>query len=383
MVAPSRQYPRDDKQTLTVTAQTQHHRIALSICSPWINNGTNHIRRAWASAPTDPLASLPPTYTTDISNNPDPVTTISSLTRAAPTIRPAVDATIRVSMSSQSAPLHDTSIGVNADQTAPKTMVQAPPASGSPIPGSGSPKVIGPAQLQPGDSTEAGLHDSSSGDHSVHNNAAIDPDDSRNVSSAGHERPTILGPDTARQTSPTELQPTLLTAAAISVKQSNDSHGRGPKVVPASTSNIRVSGQVFDSVAPFPASTVLVGPLTTDFTPPESCTTLGHFTAFNATGNKDASLDIVWAFERGQLCADVAIADGCLPSKYMEKFSQNLGTANYLETIPVFSPGDRCPIGYEGACTMVPQTEMADPQGKTLAWAALQEGDMAIGCCPR
>ncbi|CEJ83169.1 hypothetical protein VHEMI03190 [[Torrubiella] hemipterigena] len=184
------------------------------------------------------------------------------------------------------------------------------------------------------------------------------------------------------QTTVAESRFATLHGASISGKQVIGSQSADSHIQSTSVSNIRVVGQVFDSLVPLPASKVVVGPLTTDFTPPQSCTTLGKFADYRADTSAEPSLSVIWTFKRGRLCADVQIADGCLPSQFIQTFSQKLGGGHQLETIPVYSPGDRCPVGYEGACTMVPQTQMTDLQGKTLAWAALQYGEMAIGCCP-
>lgn len=363
-------------------AQTDVSRTSTSLTYP---TPTQH--SSGYSSTFTPKAISPPDHLSNFSTQ--SISTTSWPSAGSPVVNCHADRTAGGTCTSVYNTHHD-SPNIDKPSSISEETIPVSGIPGNVHPGPGEPKVSLGNPQNPRPDFESQSHlaaptgtsqpDPASDDHSAHNNPIINPGTFSQVS-VGLMDQQQSAPDRGggRQTLLTESQSAPVDGDSISGSQASGSQNRDSQVHSTGISNPREPGQIFDSLAPLPPSKVVVGPFTTDFTPPQSCTTLGHFAAFVT----DPPLKARWTFKRGQLCADVDIADGCLPTQFMETFSQKLGSGNQLETIPVFSPGDRCPVGYEGACTMVPQTQMTDLQGKTLAWAALRYGEMAIGCCPR
>lgn len=143
-----------------------------------------------------------------------------------------------------------------------------------------------------------------------------------------------------------------------------------------------------------------IGPLTTTFTPPQSCDQYGiisHYGIIDGfSGQYTAPLYYVGL--RGPACelhTLSSFAPDCLPPLYggiynraLEKgttiwAASNTPASQSLPPVPYFSPGNACPVGFETACTM-----MATPSDYPLAvgitsWSRLGSHQIGIGCCPK
>lgn len=147
----------------------------------------------------------------------------------------------------------------------------------------------------------------------------------------------------------------------------------------------RPPNQVLSSIDAFPPTFVAVAPLTTDFRPPATCASLGQFKNFVESPETSVSAPHnIFTWKYGQSCGpSSSIGADCLPFPFAQSLTKFAGTVGFATTLPVFSPADRCPQGYTGACTMVPTQNTADPKGSTLEWPALGSTQVAFGCCPR
>lgn len=136
------------------------------------------------------------------------------------------------------------------------------------------------------------------------------------------------------------------------------------------------------------STTSNVGPLTTIFTPAESCTSiLAYMTLAPDTVFSDrfSSLSLLY-ISRGVACGSgspfnpVAPDSACYPSGFTEVNSNWFADAS---ATPVFSPGVLCPSGFtadrgvyrRGDDTGAPTTGLASEYG-------LKPGELAVGCCP-
>ena len=142
------------------------------------------------------------------------------------------------------------------------------------------------------------------------------------------------------------------------------------------------------------STTTNLGPLTTVFTPPDSCTTLIY--AESDANLTDAfpqtSFDrFVYAATCGTVFANAyGVGPDCVPSKYGEAYNKIVESSS-LETVmwPVYSPGLHCPAGYYSACAFSKPLRSATPGSQTtdtfssMMYSLVQPGEVAFACCPR
>lgn len=132
------------------------------------------------------------------------------------------------------------------------------------------------------------------------------------------------------------------------------------------------------SPTPAPTSRTIIGPLTTTFTPPAECTTIGAF----RSGRGVAS------FYRSAGCSNSALIDAttCLPPASSPLPSSVLNTDANLNGLGIYSPGLACPAGYVTACKQQMDARGSDvpPQdaSSTKFQFPLIPNETAVGCCP-
>ena len=115
------------------------------------------------------------------------------------------------------------------------------------------------------------------------------------------------------------------------------------------------------------ASVLILGPLTTIFTPPARCST--HTWAICST------CTVQHAFQ-GIDCEQGDNTE-CWPHV---TWGVDRPEGQYFMGLGVYSPGISCPHGYTAACTST-----GGGQSGSGGWSAqfrVQEGETAIGCCP-
>ena len=132
------------------------------------------------------------------------------------------------------------------------------------------------------------------------------------------------------------------------------------------------------TAAPIRTSRTIIGPLTTTFTPPAECLTLGAF----GTGSGAVS------FYRAEGCSNSRLIDAttCWPPASSSLPPSVLNTDANLNGLGIYSPGLACPSGYTTACK-----EQLDSRGSDVPPAnasstrfqfPLIPNETAVGCCP-
>lgn len=129
------------------------------------------------------------------------------------------------------------------------------------------------------------------------------------------------------------------------------------------------------------ATTTNLGPLTTTFVPAPQCSdlTIEANTPITTSGYS-FNADVLYGYQCSSKSA--IVSSGCVPISYatfLDSLRQETDRAS--GTFPVYSPGNACPAGYGASCTMTSGTGFTT--GIQKQWSLLQEGETAIGCCPR
>ncbi|KAK2608990.1 hypothetical protein QQS21_002470 [Conoideocrella luteorostrata] len=143
-----------------------------------------------------------------------------------------------------------------------------------------------------------------------------------------------------------------------------------PAKVTVSSITSLTTTRIVPSIAPFDTrGTDLIsnlGPLTTTYTPPSSCSSLKTF---------GDGLGSHW-FTYGYVSKDneVKSAENCVPSYYQGKLPRGARQ--------VFSPGNACPVGYGPSCTAVASGATIAIAPTVILWDDLKSGETAIACCP-
>ena len=127
-----------------------------------------------------------------------------------------------------------------------------------------------------------------------------------------------------------------------------------------------------------PTTRSILGPLTTTFTVPESCTSLGAF----GTGPSAQS------FYLGVGCSNSSVTDAttCWPPPTTSLKPTVLNNDNKLNGLGAYSPGLYCPSGYVTACAQQKDAQGNDkPPTSTTSYSfqfPITSSETAIGCCP-
>lgn len=154
---------------------------------------------------------------------------------------------------------------------------------------------------------------------------------------------------------------------------------------------VRVNpGRTAQSIYP----TVNLGPLTTTFTAPSSCSSYTMAYRGHVRGQT-----MVYQFDYGKTCGfdDRRVVDAaCLPPRYAAAYNNMDGATNEENVVyPVFSPASICPVGYSSACGFAGPTttgtasagaETAPITGDRFGFTmsrVLASGQIGVGCCRR
>lgn len=136
--------------------------------------------------------------------------------------------------------------------------------------------------------------------------------------------------------------------------------------------------------------TVNLGPLTSTFTPPLSCSSLTLSSSFTLRNHMDRIV-----FNYGRRCLGVVEAtpkvdEPCYPPRYGAAF-ERLQRLTRNNVYPVFSPASICPSGYTSACGFtssnatiaIASAENVVNEFEMMMNTLLEETQTAIACCPR
>ncbi|OAA40442.1 hypothetical protein BBO_06026 [Beauveria brongniartii RCEF 3172] len=135
--------------------------------------------------------------------------------------------------------------------------------------------------------------------------------------------------------------------------------------------------------------TVNLGPLTSTFTPPLSCSSLTLSSSFTLRNHMDR---IVFNYGRrclGVLEATPKIDEPCYPPRYGAAF-ERLQRLTRNNVYPVFSPASICPSGYTSACGFkssnatiaIASAEHVINEFEMMMNTLVEETQTAIACCP-
>lgn len=189
------------------------------------------------------------------------------------------------------------------------------------------------------------------------------------------------------------------------------------------------------------ATRVNLGPLTTTFSPPGDCTSLRFINEnvvfmgaaigygcyevqwSSAPCTTDSGIlppihicptaqtitvdvlgsTIVWSCQPSQtgtqsvsFCAvkstsanrDFSLTQSCYPPNFASSFKPtSYDTGKWSSHPPIYSPGLACPSGYLPTCTVErikgsTNSAAAATNANNVIWSLLNEGEIAIGCCP-
>ncbi|KAM3441679.1 hypothetical protein MY4824_001457 [Beauveria thailandica] len=135
--------------------------------------------------------------------------------------------------------------------------------------------------------------------------------------------------------------------------------------------------------------TVNLGPLTSTFTPPLSCSSLTLSSSFTLRNHMDRII-----FNYGRRCLGVVEAtpkvdEPCYPPRYGAAF-ERLRRLTKNNVYPVFSPASICPSGYTSACGFkssnatiaIATAEHVINEFEMMMNTLLEETQTAIACCP-
>ncbi len=115
------------------------------------------------------------------------------------------------------------------------------------------------------------------------------------------------------------------------------------------------------------------GPLRTLFSPLPSCS---EILLYEISALPPDSQTIAFIYAGGyDTSVGATVRDKCLPSKFNE--------GHMLGSMPVFSPGRICPVGYGPSCTIVAPGATIAAATTVQIWDKLPIEETAIGCCPR
>ncbi|KAH8172262.1 transmembrane alpha-helix domain-containing protein [Sarocladium implicatum] len=131
-------------------------------------------------------------------------------------------------------------------------------------------------------------------------------------------------------------------------------------------------------------STVLVGPLTTTFTPPSECSTilLSEFDLAGLTGFAGH-----WGYQCQVGEASLVPKPTCFPESHLSNWPTEYDRSS--ADILVYSPGYVCPAGWTSACSISRGQGDKEPtasgtrgifSGTQIMWNAIQPGQAIVGC---
>lgn len=129
------------------------------------------------------------------------------------------------------------------------------------------------------------------------------------------------------------------------------------------------------------ATTTNLGPLATTFMPASGCSLLTIETNTPVTTSGYLfNVDLLYGYQCSSKSA--IVSSDCVPISYAPFLDQlRNDTDRQSGTFPVYSPGNACPAGYGASCTMT--SGIGFTTGIQRQWSLLQNGETAIGCCPR
>lgn len=119
-----------------------------------------------------------------------------------------------------------------------------------------------------------------------------------------------------------------------------------------------------------PHETLNLGPLTTAFNYPESCSSISSRTVFFS---HTTSLAFAWGAECRRF-SDPAV---CYPP-YLGQAIHAIG--HTTRSTPVYSPGTVCPTGWTAAKAISKDGRKGDNE---LAWSSLGDGETWVYFCPK
>ncbi len=134
-----------------------------------------------------------------------------------------------------------------------------------------------------------------------------------------------------------------------------------------------------------PTERTNLGPLTTTFSAPSSCSLVdGSFTKTGGGLNGVVGYACRAVAGNGQIF-------GADPACFPNSLAAYISTGDkWLTSIAVYSPGSICPNGFSSACTMTRSANDEPPTTGRLFQTAsramfniLEIGETAIGCCPK
>lgn len=151
--------------------------------------------------------------------------------------------------------------------------------------------------------------------------------------------------------------------------------------IPPSIHSLAVAFDVMD------ISTVLVGSLTTTFTPPSECSTtlLSEFDLAGATGFVGH-----WGYQCQVGETSLVPKPTCFPEGHLSSWPSRHERSS--GDILIYSPGYVCPAGWTSACSISRGQNEEPPtasgtrgifSGTQIMWNAIQAGQVIIGCCPQ
>lgn len=114
------------------------------------------------------------------------------------------------------------------------------------------------------------------------------------------------------------------------------------------------------------------GPLTATFTPSATCTEIQVVAMAGSTDPWTLILSYAGDYKVG---ATLMRKENCLPTRFDE--------VNGNGVLPVFSPGNGCPVGYGSACAIVTPGAAITAGSVVQGWDRLPIDKTAVGCCPR
>lgn len=100
--------------------------------------------------------------------------------------------------------------------------------------------------------------------------------------------------------------------------------------------------------------------------------------------------------QRASFCAvkstsanrDFSLTQSCYPPKFASSFKPtSYDTGKWSSHPPIYSPGLACPSGYLPTCTVErikgsTNSAATATNANNVIWSMLNEGEIAIGCCP-
>lgn len=124
-----------------------------------------------------------------------------------------------------------------------------------------------------------------------------------------------------------------------------------------------------------------LGPLTTTFTPPATCSTIGVVSGYpNKVGWRACQ-----CITSGIFSAGGTVETAYHGSIWNDYTCRPSSTQKEIQQTGFYSPGIICPIGHYQACTsaVLSNGEPSPIKGSSFSFAfPLEAGETAVGCCP-